>query len=57
MEALFGVVGNVWDQFGLLVTRATTGNGVIMLMPIAFGIANATVGIFRKATRIGSTKH
>ena len=54
MEVLLGVVSNVWTQFGTFVNTAESNP--MILLPIAFGVAGATVGLFRKATRIGGKR-
>ena len=48
------VVSKVWDWFGDFVTTAT--DNPVILVPIGFGIAGATVGLFRRATRVGGRR-
>lgn len=51
MEALLAVVGNIWTEFTTFTTTATTTP--IILLPLGFAVAGATVSLFRKATKMG----
>lgn len=51
METLLGVVGNVWDQIGDMVTLIT--GSAILLVPLAFRFANLTIGSGKRLMGIG----
>lgn len=48
------VVTKVWEWFTGFVGTAT--DNPVILVPIGFGIAGATVGLFRRATRVGGRR-
>lgn len=45
------MVGHVWDSIGSYITLAT--GQPVLLIPLAFGFAGATVGLFKRMTRLG----
>ena len=51
LDAMLGVVSQVWDAATGYITTAT--NQPILFIPLAFGFAGATVGLFRRMTRLG----
>ena len=53
-DALSGMIGNVWTQIGSYITLATSQP--VLLIPTAFGFAGATVGLFRRMTRLGGRR-
>ena len=54
MTEIGSVVTQVWTWFGNCVTTANTN--LVMWVPVAFGIAGATVGLLRRATRVGGRR-
>ena len=52
--ALSGMIGNVWTEVGNYITTATSEP--VLLIPVAFGFAGATVGLFRRMTRLGGKR-
>ena len=54
LTAVSGVVADVWGYFADCVTTANTN--LVMWVPVAFGIAGATVGLLRRATRVGGRR-
>ena len=51
LDAMLTVVGNVWDAASGYISTATSQP--ILFIPLAFGFAGATVGLFRRMTRLG----
>lgn len=49
--ALSGMVTNIWTAVGDYITTAT--EEPVLLIPLAFGFAGATVGLFKRMTRLG----
>lgn len=50
MESISTVVAEVWTWFGSAISIANANP--VMWVPVAFGIAGASVGLLRKATRV-----
>ena len=51
MTAMLGVVTQVWTAATDYIGTAT--DQPILFIPLAFGFAGATVGLFRRMTRLG----
>ena len=51
METISTVVTQVWTWFATAVT--TANSNPVMWVPVGFGIAGASVGLLRRATRVG----
>lgn len=51
MTEMLGVVTQVWTAATGYITTATSQP--ILFIPLAFGFAGATVGLFRRMTRLG----
>ena len=54
LDIITTVVTNVWGWFGGVVGVATSNP--VMWVPVGFGIAGASVGLLRRATRVGGRK-
>lgn len=54
METISTVVTQVWTWFATAVT--TANSNPVMWVPVGFGIAGASVGLLRRATRVGGRK-
>ena len=54
METITTVVSQVWTWFGSVVN--TANSTPVMWLPVGFGVAGATVGLLRRATRIGGRR-
>ena len=54
METISTVVSQVWTWFGTAVSEANSNP--VMWVPVAFGIAGASVGLLRRATRVGGRR-
>lgn len=52
--ALSGMLANVWYEVGNYITTAK--GDPVLLTPLAFGFASATVSLFRKMTRLGGRR-
>ena len=54
LDVISTVVTAVWGWFSGVVTTATANP--VMWVPVGFGIAGASVGLLRRATRVGGRK-
>lgn len=54
LETIGNVVSQVWSWFGDAVS--TANSNIVMWIPVGFGIAGATVGLLRRATRVGGRR-
>ena len=54
LDVISTVVTSVWGWFSGVVT--TANSNVVMWVPVGFGIAGASVGLLRRATRVGGRK-
>ena len=54
LDVISTVVTSVWGWFAGVVTTANTN--LVMWVPVGFGISGASVGLLRRATRVGGRK-
>lgn len=54
LETIATVVGQCWTWFSGAV--ATANSNPVMWVPVGFGIAGATIGLLRRATRVGGRR-
>lgn len=54
MQAISTIVTAAWGWFGEAFTQA--GNHTEMYIPLAIGIVGASIGLFKRAIRIGGKR-
>lgn len=54
MSSLGDVVTQVWTWFTGFIGTAT--QQPIILIPLGFGVAGATIGLFKRGTRVGGRR-